>query len=134
MILATGKARPAAIAACKLYGLEGRCLLEVQGPCVPRGSGVEIVASLTTRYLSLSCTSLAPCAGDNLLVSSRTPGLFLQGLAVHGSGGVQLSDAQLPLSVVRDAFRSGDYLLGSPPTSAKQYASECIGSPLSTRP
>ncbi|GAX75731.1 hypothetical protein CEUSTIGMA_g3174.t1 [Chlamydomonas eustigma] len=65
VVLATGKARPAAIKACRQYGLEG----------------------------------------DNLVVSSRSPGLFLQGLSVHGLGGVQLSDAQLPASAVEQAFK-----------------------------
>ncbi len=64
VILATGKARPAALAACAAAGL----------------------------------------AGDGLLVSSRGPGVFLQGLAVHGRDGRQLSDAALPAAVVRRAF------------------------------
>ena len=34
----------------------------------------------------------------------RGPGVFLQGLAVHGLGGRQLSDAALPAAVVRQAF------------------------------
>ncbi len=45
-----------------------------------------------------------PATGDELLVSERTPGVFLQGLAVHGLRGRQLTDAQLPESVVADAF------------------------------
>ena len=64
VVLATGKARPAAIAACEAAGL----------------------------------------AGDALLVSRRTPGVFLQGLAVHGRGGAQLSDAALPPAVVARAL------------------------------
>lgn len=64
VLLATGKARPAAIAAAARAGLEG----------------------------------------DSLLVSCNSPGVFLQGLAVHGHGGVQLSDAALPSCVVSDAF------------------------------
>lgn len=64
VVIATGKARPAAIAACEAAGL----------------------------------------AGDALLVSRRTPGVFLQGLAVHGAEGRQLSDAALPPAVVARAF------------------------------
>lgn len=64
VILATGKARPAAIAACRLAGL----------------------------------------AGDGLVVSPRGPGVFLQGLAVHGTDGRHLSDAALPAPVVSAAF------------------------------
>ena len=45
-------------------------------------------------------------------MSSRGPGLFLQGLAVHGLGGVQLSDSELPRSVVEAAFRQGEELMG----------------------
>lgn len=33
------------------------------------------------------------------------PGVFLQGLAVHGRGGAALSDAALPADVVAQAFR-----------------------------
>jgi len=65
IILATGKARPAAIAAARAAGLEG----------------------------------------DHLLVSPATPGVFLQGLAVHGKGGKALSDAALPPDVVARAFQ-----------------------------
>lgn len=64
IVLATGKARPAAVAACDAAGL----------------------------------------AGDGLLVSPRGPGVFLQGLAVHGTDGAQLSDAALPPGVVSAAF------------------------------
>jgi hydroxymethylpyrimidine pyrophosphatase-like HAD family hydrolase len=64
IVLATGKARPAALAACREAGL----------------------------------------AGDGLLVSTRGPGVFLQGLAVHGRDGTQLSDAALPGAVVAHAF------------------------------
>ena len=64
VILATGKARPAALAACADAGL----------------------------------------AGDGLLVSRSGPGVFLQGLAVHGHDGRQLSDATLPSPVVAAAF------------------------------
>jgi len=64
VILATGKARPAALAACADAGL----------------------------------------VGEGLLVSTRGPGVFLQGLAVHGRDGAQLSDAALPADVVARAF------------------------------
>ncbi|KAI8470741.1 MAG: HAD-like protein [Monoraphidium minutum] len=64
VVLATGKARPAAIAACEAAGL----------------------------------------AGERLLVSRGGPGVFLQGLAVHGDDGSQLSDAALPAAVVAAAL------------------------------
>ncbi|BDA50944.1 probable endoribonuclease YbeY at N-terminal half [Coccomyxa sp. Obi] len=63
--LATGKARPAAIAAMQSVGL----------------------------------------AGDGLVVSSKGPGLFLQGLAVHGKDGRLLPGKDLPPSIVRSAFQ-----------------------------
>ncbi len=54
----------------------------------------------------LTCTHTHICMpGDDLLVSARTPGIFLQGLSVHGNGGMQLSDSQLPSSVVEAAYR-----------------------------
>ncbi|GBF97297.1 hypothetical protein Rsub_09988 [Raphidocelis subcapitata] len=64
VVLATGKARPAAVTACAAAGL----------------------------------------AGEGLLVSRSGPGVFLQGLAVHGRDGSQLSDAALPRGVVASAF------------------------------
>jgi rRNA maturation RNase YbeY len=69
VVLATGKARPAAVAACEAAGLAG--------------------ARLDPR---------------SALVSRAGPGVFLQGLAVHGADGAQLSDASLPTEVVRAAF------------------------------
>ena len=49
--------------------------------------------------------SLLLHAGDGLVVSPRSLGIFLQGLAVHGEGGTQLSDSQLPPAVVEAAYR-----------------------------
>lgn len=37
--------------------------------------------------LSSSAIRHGSCAGDGLVVSSKGPGLFLQGLAVHGKDG-----------------------------------------------
>lgn len=64
VMLATGKARPAAMAAMAAVGL----------------------------------------AGDGLVVGPRHPGLFLQGLAVHGLAGELIGGATLPPDVVRAAF------------------------------
>ncbi|EIE27200.1 HAD-like protein [Coccomyxa subellipsoidea C-169] len=63
--LATGKARPAAIAAMQPVGL----------------------------------------AGEGLVVSSKGPGIFLQGLAVHGKDGALLPGEDLPGSIVQSAFQ-----------------------------
>ena len=105
VILATGKARPAAIEACKKFGLEGAYVHTAQyHSCLP-------VMPPDIKTLIVAHSSLPPWpsplfdAGKDLLVSSKGPGLFLQGLAVHGLGGVQLSDAELPRSVVEAAFR-----------------------------
>ncbi|KAL6759257.1 HAD-like domain-containing protein [Haematococcus lacustris] len=65
VVLATGKARPAALAAAREAGLEGQ----------------------------------------HLLVSRQGPGVFLQGLAVHGSKGQLLTSAQLQPEVVAQVFR-----------------------------
>lgn len=64
VMLATGKARPAAIAAMQRVGL----------------------------------------AGDGLVVSPNHPGLFLQGLAVHGMDGTLVGGGTLPPEIVRSAF------------------------------
>ena len=65
VILATGKARPAALRACERVGL----------------------------------------VGPNLLVSTTSPGIFLQGLAVHGLKGKSLFSSNLSRQVVEEAFR-----------------------------
>jgi hydroxymethylpyrimidine pyrophosphatase-like HAD family hydrolase len=62
VVVATGKARPAALAAAREAGLEG------------------------------------------VLCSERGPGVYLQGLAVHGARGEPLSDACLPPALVRSAL------------------------------
>ena len=64
VMLATGKARPAAIAAMQRVGL----------------------------------------AGDGLVVSPNHPGLFLQGLAVHGFDGKIIGGGTLPSAIVKSAF------------------------------
>ena len=65
VILATGKARPAAIQACEKVGL----------------------------------------VGQHLLVSTSSPGIFLQGLAVHGPRGESLFSSHLTKEVVEEAFK-----------------------------
>lgn len=64
VMLATGKARPAAMAALRKVKL----------------------------------------AGDGLVVGMGTPGIFLQGLAVHGTGGQLIAGGELDPHVVRMAF------------------------------
>ena len=44
-------------------------------------------------------------AGDGLIVSPTGPGIFLQGLAVHGSAGQLLPGYRLNPEVVRAAFQ-----------------------------
>ncbi|KAK9806969.1 hypothetical protein WJX72_008996 [[Myrmecia] bisecta] len=63
--LATGKARPAAVAAMAAVGL----------------------------------------AGEGLVVSPKGPGIFLQGLAVHGARGQLLPGKDMPPAVVAQAFK-----------------------------
>lgn len=65
MILATGKARPAAMAAMKRVGL----------------------------------------FGDDLVIGPRGPGIFLQGLAVHGVSGDLIAGGEVEPEVVRAAFQ-----------------------------
>lgn len=64
VILATGKARPAAMAAMRKVGL----------------------------------------CGEGLVVSTKGPGIFLQGLAVHGKLGNLIAGGTLPSDIVRQAF------------------------------
>lgn len=64
VILATGKARPAAMTAMQAVGL----------------------------------------CGDGLVVGSNGPGIFLQGLSVHGRQGRRIGGGSLPPNVVRRAF------------------------------
>ena len=66
VVVATGKARPAALAAARAAGL------------------------------------------DPALCSERGPGVFLQGLAVHGAQGEALSDSRLPPALVRAALLWGE--------------------------
>ena len=42
--------------------------------------------------------------GDGLVASDQSPGVFLQGLQVHGKGGRVISNASLPPRVVEAAF------------------------------
>mmetsp|Transcript_27098 Transcript_27098/g.73240 ORF Transcript_27098/g.73240 Transcript_27098/m.73240 type:complete len:273 (+) Transcript_27098:348-1166(+) len=77
-------------------------------------AGVRVVlATGKARPAAIRAADMAGLAGDNLLVSTRTPGIFLQGLAVHDSQGQQLSNASLPPAVVADAFRYVSSLEGS---------------------
>lgn len=72
VMLATGKARPAAIKAMQTVGL----------------------------------------AGEGLVVSTRSRGIFLQGLAVYGGGGALIGGGTLPPAVVQAAWRYGERPVG----------------------
>ena len=65
-----------------------------------------------TVHATLLCQPTVPMilhnAGDGLVVSSSGPGIFLQGLAVHGPSGVPLPGAALDRAVVRAAFEYAD--------------------------
>lgn len=68
---------------------EHGCLIHGKA-CVSRQGGL----------LPVMTAPEGPTAGDGLVVSERGPGIFLQGLAVHGAGGdllpgVLLCDAAL---------------------------------------
>ena len=107
VILATGKARPAAIAAMEKVDLAGaeRCiqcqppLLGPQRPafaasgCVSRNGGC-CMFHLLVWYSGLRHT-FHP-TGTGLVVGEDQPGVFLQGLAVYGKGGKLLQSDSLP--------------------------------------
>ncbi|KAG2429570.1 hypothetical protein HXX76_010805 [Chlamydomonas incerta] len=68
-------------------------------------AGVTVVAATgKARPAALAAAAAAGLAEPGLLVWPEGPGVFLQGLAVHGRGGRMLSDAVLPAAVVRAAF------------------------------
>jgi len=135
VILATGKARPAAIAACRQANLEGDHLLvssNTPGVFLQAGAGTLVclhccVFSGSTAALLFSSWSwiqmhkllpagqIVSCCWLPLLWSLAVDVvlllegcvlllLLLQGLAVHGHQGKQLSDAALPPAVVQQAF------------------------------
>ncbi|GIL87325.1 hypothetical protein Vretifemale_15410, partial [Volvox reticuliferus] len=69
-------------------------------------AGVIVVAATgKARPAALAAAASAGLAEPGLLVWPQGPGVFLQGLAVHGRGGVALSDAALPDSVVEAAYK-----------------------------
>ncbi|GFR40335.1 hypothetical protein Agub_g877, partial [Astrephomene gubernaculifera] len=68
-------------------------------------AGVTVVAATgKARPAALAAAAAAGLAEPGLLVWPEGPGVFLQGLAVHGRGGQVLSDAALPAPVVEAAF------------------------------
>lgn len=75
-----GRIRPSAVAAIKAACAQGTQV---------------VLATGKARPAALKACTLAGLAGDGLVISPRRPGVFLQGLAVHGSAGQQLSDAQV---------------------------------------
>ncbi|KAF5829542.1 hypothetical protein DUNSADRAFT_15939 [Dunaliella salina] len=91
-------------------------------------AGVRVLlATGKARPAAIRAADMAGLAGDNLLVSARTPGIFLQGLAVHDSQGQQLSNASLPSAVVADAFRYVSSLEGSAGGSLVAFlGDECV--------
>ena len=67
--------------------------------------GVNVVlATGKARPGAIKALQSVGLAGPGLVVDSRGPGVFLQGLAVFGSRGEQLSDRHLDEAVVRAAF------------------------------
>ncbi|GLI70135.1 hypothetical protein VaNZ11_014943 [Volvox africanus] len=69
-------------------------------------AGVIVVAATgKARPAALAAAASAGLAEPGLLVWPQGPGVFLQGLAVHGRGGAALSDAALPHSVVEAAYK-----------------------------
>jgi hypothetical protein len=72
------------------------------GPC--RTPHPPTQATGKARPAAVTACAAAGLAGEGGLVSVSGPGVFLQGLAVHGRDGRQLSDAALPRGVVAAAF------------------------------
>ena len=88
--LATGKARPAAMSAMARVGLAGT------RPRLPGNRGEstrDLMSSAQSNEQILMPSYL--CAGEGLVIWSRGPGLFLQGLAVHGRDGTLLEGTLL---------------------------------------
>jgi hypothetical protein len=121
VILATGKARPAAIAAARKAQLEGDSLLvshtrpgvflQVRTlactavrdvpDALPAGCLCSSSHSFSCRdQSSTGVVEVTACSAAAWCVHGA-----VQGLAVHGQKGQQLSDALLPPSVVADAFK-----------------------------
>ncbi|CAG9462876.1 unnamed protein product [Pedinophyceae sp. YPF-701] len=69
------------------------------------GLGVRVVIA-TGKARAAAAAALAPhgLSQPGGVVSQRSPGVFLQGLQVHGHEGRQVSEARLPDEVVRSAF------------------------------
>ena len=101
--LATGKARPAAMAAMSAVGLAGAHHAEavVRLPCQTGldAEAAPLLAGLQRHIWRPACnvmphimlrglvTGSLDRAGEGLVVSNSGPGIFLQGLAVHGRNG-----------------------------------------------
>ncbi len=69
-------------------------------------AGVAVIAATgKARPAALAAAAAAGLSEPGLLVWPQGPGVFLQGLAVHGRDGRMLSDAALPHSVVEAAYR-----------------------------
>ena len=59
-------------------------------------SSFRAAAAECKRAGQMSNSSL--CTGEGLVISPKGPGLFLQGLAVHGKDGTLLEGQLLPLT------------------------------------
>jgi hypothetical protein len=99
VVLATGKARPAAMAALSRVGLAGAasCSPMYSIVCPPYYATCgepKLPYGLQTARLWLCFVGSG--AGEGLVVSDSQPGVFLQGLAVYGSSGELLKSAELP--------------------------------------
>lgn len=79
---------------------------------IPAGRAAGLAAHDMQRALPApKCPSInlmriiASAAGDGLIVSPSSAGIFLQGLAVYNLQGEPLASPDLPPAVVADAFR-----------------------------
>lgn len=66
-------------------------------------SGVEVVVA-TGKARPAAIRAAATQGLDGIIVGTKTPGVFLQGLEVYGRGGEPVYEAKMPEDVVRDAF------------------------------
>ena len=109
VILATGKARPAAIAAMEKVDLAGaECRIHMSTSLGSQRPAFAFAASRcdVSPECSVCCMFCllerfsGPCTfhltGTGLVVGEDQPGVFLQGLAVYGKGGELLQSDSLP--------------------------------------
>lgn len=66
-------------------------------------AGVEVIVA-TGKARPAAIRAAATQGLDGIIVGTKTPGVFLQGLEVYGRGGEPVYKANMPEDVVRDAF------------------------------